>query len=32
MNESTFVGVYPGLTKAMMDYMIETVTRFARSK
>jgi CDP-6-deoxy-D-xylo-4-hexulose-3-dehydrase len=30
MNESVFVGVYPGLTRAMMDYMIETVHSVAR--
>jgi CDP-4-dehydro-6-deoxyglucose reductase, E1 len=32
MNEAIFVGVYPGLTKKMMDYMIDTITRFARAK
>lgn len=31
MNESIFMGVYPGLTKAMLDYMIETITRFVRA-
>ena len=30
MNESIFVGVYPGLTKAMLDYMIETITAFVK--
>lgn len=30
MNESIFVGVYPGLTRAMLDYMIETITNFCR--
>jgi CDP-4-dehydro-6-deoxyglucose reductase, E1 len=30
MNEAVFIGVYPGLTRPMMDYMIETITRFAR--
>ena len=30
MNESIFVGVYPGLTRAMLDYMIETVHTFCR--
>jgi len=25
MNQSLFLGVYPGLTKAMIDYMIETI-------
>jgi CDP-6-deoxy-D-xylo-4-hexulose-3-dehydrase len=28
MNEAIFVGVYPGLTRAMLDYMVETVTKF----
>jgi CDP-6-deoxy-D-xylo-4-hexulose-3-dehydrase len=28
MNEAIFVGVYPGLTKPMLDYMVETVTKF----
>jgi CDP-6-deoxy-D-xylo-4-hexulose-3-dehydrase len=30
MNEAIFVGVYPGLTKPMLDYIVETVTRFCR--
>ena len=30
MNESIFVGVYPGLTRAMLDYMIETIDAFCR--
>jgi len=30
MNESIFLGVYPGLTRPMLDFMIETITRFAR--
>jgi CDP-6-deoxy-D-xylo-4-hexulose-3-dehydrase len=29
MNESIFVGVYPGLTKPMLDYIIETISTFA---
>jgi CDP-6-deoxy-D-xylo-4-hexulose-3-dehydrase len=29
MNESIFVGVYPGLTPPMLDYIIETITHFA---
>jgi CDP-6-deoxy-D-xylo-4-hexulose-3-dehydrase len=29
MNESIFIGVYPGLTKAMLDYIIETISAFA---
>ncbi|MGA2241860.1 MAG: lipopolysaccharide biosynthesis protein RfbH [Verrucomicrobiota bacterium] len=32
MNEAVFIGVYPGLTRAMMDYMIETISRFGRPK
>jgi len=31
MNESIFVGVYPGLTTPMLDYMIETISTFAKS-
>lgn len=30
MNEAVFIGVYPGLSQAMLDYMIETIIRFAR--
>ena len=30
MNESIFVGVYPGLTREMLDYMVETITAFCR--
>jgi CDP-6-deoxy-D-xylo-4-hexulose-3-dehydrase len=30
MKESIFVGVYPGLTRAMLDYMIETISAFCR--
>ncbi len=32
MNQALFIGTYPGLTPEMLDYMIETITRFARSK
>jgi len=32
MNEAVFIGVYPGLNQSMMDYMIETIAKFARSK
>jgi CDP-6-deoxy-D-xylo-4-hexulose-3-dehydrase len=28
MNESIFVGVYPGLSREMLDYMVATITRF----
>jgi CDP-6-deoxy-D-xylo-4-hexulose-3-dehydrase len=30
MNESIFVGVYPGLTRPMLDFIIETISSFAR--
>jgi CDP-6-deoxy-D-xylo-4-hexulose-3-dehydrase len=30
MNEAIFVGVYPGLTRAMIDYVIETITTFCK--
>ncbi len=30
LNEAIFIGVYPGLTPAMLDYMIETIHRFVR--
>jgi CDP-6-deoxy-D-xylo-4-hexulose-3-dehydrase len=30
MNESLFVGVYPGLTREMLDYIIETITAFCK--
>jgi CDP-6-deoxy-D-xylo-4-hexulose-3-dehydrase len=30
MNESVFVGVYPGLTEAMLDYLLQTITRFVK--
>jgi CDP-6-deoxy-D-xylo-4-hexulose-3-dehydrase len=30
MKESIFVGVYPGLTRAMLDYIIATITEFCR--
>jgi hypothetical protein len=29
---AVFIGTYPGLTPAMLDYMIESITRFVRSK
>ena len=32
MNEAIFVGVYPGLSTAMLDYVIETIHKFARAK
>jgi CDP-6-deoxy-D-xylo-4-hexulose-3-dehydrase len=30
LNQALFIGVYPGLTPAMLDYMIETIHRFVR--
>jgi len=30
MNESIFVGVYPGLTRAMLDYIVETTRAFCQ--
>lgn len=30
MNEAVFIGTYPGLTPAMLDYIIETIARFIR--
>ena len=30
MNEAIFIGVYPGLTKAMLDYVAETIQQFCR--
>lgn len=30
MNESIFLGVYPGLTRPMLDYMIETIRAFTK--
>jgi CDP-6-deoxy-D-xylo-4-hexulose-3-dehydrase len=32
MNQALFIGTYPGLTPEMLDYMVETITRFVRSK
>jgi CDP-6-deoxy-D-xylo-4-hexulose-3-dehydrase len=32
MSTALFLGTYPGLTPEMLDYTVETVTRFARSK
>jgi CDP-6-deoxy-D-xylo-4-hexulose-3-dehydrase len=31
MNESIFVGTYPGLTKVMLDYEIEVIRKFTKS-
>jgi CDP-6-deoxy-D-xylo-4-hexulose-3-dehydrase len=32
MNQALFIGTYPGLTPEMLDYMVETITHFVRSK
>lgn len=32
MNRTLFVGVYPGLTPAMIDFMVETVRTFVRDR
>jgi len=32
MNETVFIGTYPGLTPAMLEYMAETIVKFVRSK
>jgi len=30
MNDAVFIGVYPGLTQTMIDYMVETIQQFCR--
>jgi hypothetical protein len=30
MRSALFIGVYPGLTAPMIDYMVETVSDFCR--
>ena len=32
MTESLFIGTYPGLTRAMLDYMIETIRGFIKKR
>ena len=32
MNRALFVGVYPGLTRPMLDYMVEKIRDFVRSR
>jgi CDP-6-deoxy-D-xylo-4-hexulose-3-dehydrase len=32
MNQAFWIGVYPGITEAMLDYVIETFGRFFRSR
>ena len=31
MNHAIFIGVYPGLTTTMLDYVVETISSFCRS-
>jgi CDP-6-deoxy-D-xylo-4-hexulose-3-dehydrase len=31
MNEVLFIGTYPGLTRSMLDYVVETIRNFAGS-
>jgi CDP-6-deoxy-D-xylo-4-hexulose-3-dehydrase len=31
-NSTFWIGVYPGLTKEMIDFMIGTITEFVQSK
>jgi CDP-6-deoxy-D-xylo-4-hexulose-3-dehydrase len=30
MNEALFIGTYPGLTRPMLDYIIETIQAFVK--
>ena len=30
MNHALFIGVYPGLSRPMMDFMVETIHKFVR--
>ncbi|GAB4249689.1 MAG: lipopolysaccharide biosynthesis protein RfbH [Candidatus Methylacidiphilales bacterium] len=32
MNEAVFIGVYPGLTRKQIDYMIDSIRRFVRER
>jgi CDP-6-deoxy-D-xylo-4-hexulose-3-dehydrase len=32
MNDALFIGVYPGLTKPMLDYMIDVIARFCKTR
>jgi CDP-6-deoxy-D-xylo-4-hexulose-3-dehydrase len=32
MNEAVFIGTYPGLTPAMLEYMAETIRAFVKGK
>jgi hypothetical protein len=30
MNEALFIGTYPGLTRPMLDYMVDTIRAFVQ--
>jgi CDP-6-deoxy-D-xylo-4-hexulose-3-dehydrase len=30
MNEALFIGTYPGLTRPMLDYMVDTIQAFVK--
>jgi CDP-6-deoxy-D-xylo-4-hexulose-3-dehydrase len=32
MNEALFLGVYPGLTRDMLDYVVETIQQFVKRR
>jgi uncharacterized protein YoaH (UPF0181 family) len=32
MREAIFIGVYPGLTEAQLQYMVESIKEFVASK
>jgi CDP-6-deoxy-D-xylo-4-hexulose-3-dehydrase len=32
LNDAMFIGTYPGLSQPMLNYMVETITRFVYSK
>jgi CDP-6-deoxy-D-xylo-4-hexulose-3-dehydrase len=32
MNEALFVGTYPGLTREMLDYVIEVIHGFVKAR
>jgi CDP-6-deoxy-D-xylo-4-hexulose-3-dehydrase len=32
MNEALFIGTYPGLTRPMLDYIIETIQTFVKQR
>ena len=32
MNQTMFLGTYPGLTKAMIDHMVKVISEFVEAK